>query len=666
MQKRLALLLALIGAVLFGAASAHAAPILSTPDGKALLLGAMNQPPTVAIDFTKGSYAEKGAAFGSFSALLGSHFSGSAGYAQTSAGALQYFPTRNNGVANSANLTNAVVGTLGSGGALPSANGNQWSMSGALASGLNFAITGAGTEYGMTYVELSWTGTPAANGATGVYFDSTANAAAAASGQTWETSVYVRAPTASSGIYAQAIGVYGRASTGSGTETSTTPITPTAALQRFAANPLTLANASTARVTGGFGFSYTAGTPVNAVFRIYEPMTEQELTPGPPGGYPSAFIATTTGPVSVNDPRITDLGLLVEQSSTNLALQSQNLASATWTQDNTTASTSGNAPDGTATAQVLNEGTATGAHFAYQTITVTSGQQASVSEYVNTCTTTRRYVQVGMSSSTPAGGVWATFDTQGLTLTEATASGAGVYTSSTKAQLGSGCWWRIAVTGSITGATTYYIAPELASTATPGGFGFTGQSYTGASLVGVFWGIQAETLGVATSYIPTTTASATRAADVATITGLPGSAKVTLFTKILPMASGSGTNAYLAALTNGTTSNRIALFRPSGGLGLSTRWSVGGSTYEATGPAGNVLTLGSSAKVAISGPSNINIAANGGLTTSGASAPANTSMTTLNLGINETASIQQLNDYLQAVTVYPYQMTPAQLQALTH
>lgn len=187
-------------------------------------------------------------------------------------------------VLNQADMSTAVVGPLASTGALPSYNSGgvrNWSTAGSL-NGLVASVSAVGVENGMDYFELTVTGTPSATSGYGYYFDQTSNAAAAASGQTWTASARVKVVSLTGASLV--LNVHGRDAAGAGIESGAgANITAGAVTPTLFSNTLTLANASTARVTGSLQIGYTNGVAVNAVFRVYQPQVEQKA-------YPTGFV----------------------------------------------------------------------------------------------------------------------------------------------------------------------------------------------------------------------------------------------------------------------------------------------------------------------------------------------------------------------------------------
>jgi len=248
-----------------------------------------------------------------------------------------------------------------------------------------------------------------------------------------------------------------------------------------------------------------------------------------------------------NVARRTSAGLLVEAGATNLCLQSQNQSA--WTNDNGS-TTSTTAPDGSATACVFTENTSNTPHRWYTSATVSSG--ATVTWSVFLAAGTRRYVAVGVGNGSNYFSV--RVDTQNWSLGATQSVGTGAGTAATITSVGSG-FYRISVTGSIAATTSYFlfVSGNLVSS------GDVGEGYTGTSATIVAWGAQLETGSTATSYIPTTTASASRGADAASITGLSFSGAHSVIA--LTGVKGAAANEFVSQLDDGSNSNRSVIFR---------------------------------------------------------------------------------------------------------
>lgn len=210
-------------------------------------------------------------------------------------------------------------------------------------------------------------------------------------------------------------------------------------------------------------------------------------------------------------PRRTDRGLLVEDARTNLILESQTLATAPWTTFRASVTADATAaPDGTTTADKLVEDTtATNTHTCAQTVTLTASVQ-TFSIYAKAAERSQFLLFVPSTAFADATNRSVYFTLTGAGSTS-TPSGSGA-TASIEALAGG--WYRCILNVPATLAIGALIQYGLAV----GG----SNSYTGDGTSGLFlWGAQIEAAMGASSYITTTTVTATRAGDNPTISS-PG------------------------------------------------------------------------------------------------------------------------------------------------
>lgn len=186
---------------------------------------------------------------------------------------------RTNGVQNNS-MQGAVVGTIGGGGAYPTNWSNQASR------GLTQTIIGTGTELGIDYIDIRFSGVPTGSGDVRTAFEAV-NQIAALNGQTWSLSVFVKI---AAGDLTNISGVnttqFFRDAGGVALTNQDTAITVTSSLTRFR-NIFTATNASTAFVEPELQFDVTIGLAVDVTFRIGWP--QEEL-----GAFPTSPIRTTT------------------------------------------------------------------------------------------------------------------------------------------------------------------------------------------------------------------------------------------------------------------------------------------------------------------------------------------------------------------------------------
>lgn len=254
---------------------------------------------------------------------------------------------------------------------------------------------------------------------------------------------------------------------------------------------------------GGFSLDFTTGSLPSAV----------TLTRASSGTYfnSSGVLSTASNNVArfdYNPATLAARGLLIEGAATNLCLRSQEFDNAAYGADSALATANtATAPDGTSTADTISESTDSNRHIHYQQLTVANVTVYTYSiflKYVD-C----RYVVLGFDSgNTPR--VW--FDLVNGAITDTFGA------SGTIENMGNG-WYRCSIT-STTGDTTAYAQIGLSDRAndSSGTFAFGMPSYTGTNRSVYAWGAQAELGAVATSYIPTTSATVTRAKDEITVT----------------------------------------------------------------------------------------------------------------------------------------------------
>jgi hypothetical protein len=244
------------------------------------------------------------------------------------------------------------------------------------------------------------------------------------------------------------------------------------------------------------------------------------------------------------------LGLLIEESRTNILPHSQNTAGTGWFLIGATASTDvATAPDGTLTADKLIEDSANTGHNIRQnsTVSVAIGTVITGSVYVKPAGRTQLIARFDDNVGAFTTGANGTFDL----VAKSTTAGVGSPVLAIS-DAGNG-WYRCSITAT-TQATG--IVSLVIDTVSNGA-----QSYQGDGTSGLYlWGAQVEVGSFATSYIPTTTAAVTRAADVAIING-------TNFTSFYNNPEGSvvaeGRTYNAAAATSSGWANHIFRFDDS-------------------------------------------------------------------------------------------------------
>jgi hypothetical protein len=267
--------------------------------------------------------------------------------------------------------------------------------------------------------------------------------------------------------------------------------------------------------------------------------------------------ATDTPRFDHNPATGESLGLLVEEARTNLLTYSEQFNNLAWSKFRLTVTQDAAiAPNNTITADKLvpNNGTTTGA--CYSLVTVTIGNSYVVSVYIKAAELGFAFVANNTRVSTTDAGVCVNLSTGAIT--NAGASGTYVVTNA-----GNG-WWRVSCATTSTSSNAFFEIYPLAAAG-------TWNSSTGDGTSGIYiWGAQLEAGAFPTSYIPTTTASVTRSADVASIAGSNFSrwynqSEGTMFGSIRTRAPASASNGFLFQFTDGTSNNRIELLQQGSG-----------------------------------------------------------------------------------------------------
>jgi len=356
------------------------------------------------------------------------------------------------------------------------------------------------------------------------------------------------------------------------------------------------------------------------------------------------------------------LGLLIEQSSTNLLTYSQLFSDSTWVKIRSSITqTAGIAPDGTQTAQLLIEDTTvTNSHGCgnYGSQTITSGQQYTWS--VEAKAWTRNYITL----SGDIGNGWLGNGVQ-FSLIDGTVQKNSSALVTTSTNLGNG-WWRFSITATASASGNakpgVYIGSVPATGASNGVDSYTGNGYSGIYI----WGAQLEALAFPTSYIATTSAQVTRASDV------PPKTTSTNFTQWFnyqqgtiycafdtPTISSSAPNMAIWGIDNGTTAQYY--------VNKSTATISG---YEGTNNASfgtitantNQLSIYTYSNVA--GSSSASGLLNGGSIGTITATTQSILPTQLTIGGYITTS-NQFTGHIKKLAFYPQAVTSAQLQALT-
>jgi len=445
-------------------------------------------------------------------------------------------------------------------GATGSVRPNLWDL-GSLPSGftVNYSASGQTTAADGTlvdYIDLTVSGTALASGFLNLRQTTSPSPVSGnllfASGMTYTASVYLALLSGSlTGVATNAMALQEIANTTFVANTTFAPVTGiTSALTRFTGTRPIDATGGADRVSVRWGHSIVSGTSYNYTVRIASPQLEK-------GSVATPLIRTASGFVTVDmlgaardgappdftftrattATRVNASGLiesvasgllrldypvtggcpaaLIEPSAQNLALQSEDFTT-TWSPTNVTVSanvTGTTDPFGTNLADQIFETAASGLHFLAQTMSITSGTTYTGTIFFKKATGSPDWVQLAFSTTGLAG--FANFNlasgTVGNVLAGCTAS---------IENYGNG-WYRCRLTQTATASGTSGGPIPVFVNNTNSVTRFL--TYTGNTATSIYvFGAQLETGAIPTSYIPTTAASATRAADVCSVSGVSG------------------------------------------------------------------------------------------------------------------------------------------------
>ena len=350
-------------------------------------------------------------------------------------------------------------------------------------------------------------------------------------------------------------------------------------------------------------------------------------------------------------------GLLVEPAATNVCLQSEDITT-TWASSNATLTANDTtAPDGNTTADKLNDdnGGGTGLVNISQSVTFSTSTTYTFGCFIKSDGLTFAHLRVTNLTTPSNGGSFFNLSTGTVDLND---SG---YTGSIQ-DYGNG-WYRCSITFT-TGATdtTGEVRIYPASSAS-----FAGLTVDRDGTSSIFvWGAQVEASPIATSYIPTTTASVTRVKDDITQTSassLIGQTEGTLYVEV-DWRLTSGVNQYLLMASDGTFDNRVLIYNTSGG-NLNMLAEAGDDIKTNQGESSS--SYSDIQKFAFAyADADFELYRNGSSISSDTvgSLAALTTLTNVNLGQSPTPSFYA-NMWIRAVALFTRRLSDAEAQALT-
>ncbi len=575
-------------------------------------------------------------------------------------GTLRFAP--NNHIRNS-EATGATVGVIGSGGVMPT----NWTSS--MPTGVSIEVAGTGTTGGFNYIDIkiSGTNTSGSLGFANFGFESTAQVVAS-SGQTWTASAYVALTAGNfTNVNNPILQIVGRDP--AIVETSSISLsTASSSLYRFAVTR-TLSVGTTSRVWMRFDSTIDNATAIDLTLRIAAPQLEIGST--------ATEYNPTTG-TAYFGPRFdhsggSSLGLLIEEARTNSIRNSQaggstngvigsgGVAPTHWNWPGLFTVTSHGVvieligtgtESGLAYVDVKISGTPTGTEFVYinpdllTQVSASNGQSWTFSSYVK--------LQSGQVTNTTIRNTVSGLTAAGAAISGQNNSFSFVPTSSALNTQ------RRSVSHPFTSASVER-ANGLISVA------YTNGSQIGGSVDGITLRIAAPQLeqgAFATSYIPTTTAAATRSADSAVVTPISSfynQAEGTLFAEYLGAKTATSSRV-IVDIDDNTLGNRVSLVGNGSGLipqaSVTTAGSnVFNSTIGASPSASDIIKLIAGCKT-----NDFIACRNGSLGTDDTSGAMPSVLTHLYIGQFVSAHI---NGHIRKIAYWPRRLSNSLLQQLT-
>ena len=259
--------------------------------------------------------------------------------------------------------------------------------------------------------------------------------------------------------------------------------------------------------------------------------------------------------------------LLLEKQSTNLITYSEDFTNAGWTKYNATITgNDSTSPDGTQNADKFVDNTNNDIHALYLGITISS--DTTISIYVKAA----EYSKFAISNLSDGGDVLFNLSTVAVISTSANFKNAKIES------VGNG-WYRVSATTNGTSggkAMGYQLVNDSGAV-----------SFAGTGSKGVYvWGAQYEASSYPTSYISTTSASATRVADACSKTGISsliGQTEGVLFMDFVAQPTPTAQSHFWIGVAGneiGLYGNSQFIFYSSGGVSINGGNIVAGTRYK--------------------------------------------------------------------------------------
>jgi hypothetical protein len=347
-------------------------------------------------------------------------------------------------------------------------------------------------------------------------------------------------------------------------------------------------------------------------------------------------------------------GLLIEEGRTNLLQRSEDFGNATWTKANSSISgTLYTAPTGASTANELVEDSLNAAHTCVQNAaTATIGTTYTFSVFVKRKPSSNQFLLIGATNLVVASFISVNL-TNGVTSTGIGSPGSPINVSSTAYPDG---WYRVQFSVVATSAASITLDIRLSRDGT-----WANRSYLGDGVQSsLLWGAQVEAGSFATSYIPTTTSSLTRSADVCSysdVSSFYNPAAGTLVGDLILYTPSTSSAPELFRF--GAGNNRIQLGVTSVATEAIRPFIISGGTTTYNSTQGTIVA-GTSRKVALTFATNDAISClNGTLGTQDTSVTMPVSISTAAIGASA------LTGHIASIRYYKKRLPNAKLVTLT-
>lgn len=371
--------------------------------------------------------------------------------------------------------------------------------------------------------------------------------------------------------------------------------------------------------------------------------------------------ATNDQPRFDHDPATgASRGLLIEEARTNLLVRSEELDNASWPKgDCTVTANAATSPDGTSNADLAIPTTNNVATHRVTQVggSVAAGSTMTASIYLKASGYNFVLLRCANSLETLAFQVGLNVS-NGTISTAANAYGTGATVASAEIVAVGNGWYRASITGAISGLTTYGMFIYVYNAA--GAPSFAGNGTSGVLL----WGAQLEAGAFPTSYIPTTTAAATRSADSAVVTPISSfynQSEGTLFAEASSLFVPASAEAGIFRLNSNSATNEVRI-RFVNSL-------IAGQIHSSSGETASFTSSASSNVIYRCGlayaSNDAAFSVSGGSASTDASVSIPTVADRAVIGAGALAAGGFINGHIRRIAYWPKRLSNALLQQLT-